>query len=43
PAPPPVRSLAVTEQLGIFAAANSRFAHREGNPAGYSLGVNWQF
>ncbi len=35
--------LAITEQLGVFAEANSRFAHSEGNQAGYSLGVNWQF
>lgn len=33
----------VTEQLGVFAEANSRFAHDEGNQAGYSLGVQWLF
>ena len=33
----------VTEQLGVFAEANSRFAHDEGNQAGYSLGVQWMF
>lgn len=35
--------LAVTEQLGVFAEANSRFAHSEGSQASYSLGVQWQF
>lgn len=35
--------LMVTEQLGVFAEANSRFAHEEGNQAGYSLGVQWLF
>ncbi|PWB35623.1 autotransporter outer membrane beta-barrel domain-containing protein [Pseudomonas sp. SDI] len=35
--------LMVTEALGVFAEANSRFAHKEGNQAGYSLGVQWQF
>lgn len=35
--------LMVTEQLGMFAEANSRFAHDEGNQAGYSLGVQWMF
>ncbi|MHA6196222.1 autotransporter outer membrane beta-barrel domain-containing protein [Pseudomonas wadenswilerensis] len=35
--------LMVTEQLGVFAEANSRFAHDEGNQAGYSLGVQWMF
>ena len=35
--------LMVTEQLGVFAEANSRFAHDEGNQAGYSLGVQWLF
>ncbi|MDD0973900.1 autotransporter outer membrane beta-barrel domain-containing protein [Pseudomonas fontis] len=35
--------LMVTEHLGVFAEANSRFAHKEGNQAGYSLGVQWQF
>ena len=35
--------LMVTEQLGLFAEANSRFAHDEGNQAGYSLGVQWMF
>nr|WP_302056055.1 autotransporter domain-containing protein [Pseudomonas sp. SBB6] len=35
--------LMFTEQLGVFAEVNSRFAHSEGNQAGYSLGVQWQF
>ena len=35
--------LMVTEQLGVFAEANTRFAHDEGNQAGYSLGVQWLF
>lgn len=35
--------LMFTEQLGVFAEVNSRFAHNEGNQAGYSLGVQWQF
>jgi uncharacterized protein YhjY with autotransporter beta-barrel domain/Zn-dependent M28 family amino/carboxypeptidase len=35
--------LMVTGQLGVFAEANSRFAHDEGNQAGYSLGVQWMF
>lgn len=35
--------LAVTEQLGVFAEANARFAHSEGSQASYSLGVQWQF
>lgn len=35
--------LIFTEQLGVFAEVNSRFAHSEGNQAGYSLGVQWQF
>lgn len=35
--------LAVTEQLGVFAEANTRFAHSEGSQASYSLGVQWQF
>lgn len=35
--------LMVTEQLGVFAEANTRFAHDEGNQAGYSLGVQWMF
>ncbi|MFD2644859.1 autotransporter outer membrane beta-barrel domain-containing protein [Pseudomonas japonica] len=35
--------LMLSEQLGVFAEANSRFAHAEGNQAGYSLGVQWLF
>lgn len=35
--------LRLSEQLGVFAEANSRFAHAEGNQAGYSLGVQWLF
>jgi len=35
--------LMVTEQLGVFAEVNSRFAHREGDQTGYSLGVQWMF
>ncbi|MHC6225028.1 autotransporter outer membrane beta-barrel domain-containing protein [Pseudomonas sp. X10] len=31
------------EQLGVYAEANSRFAHSEGNQAGYTLGVQWLF
>ncbi|MFQ6572081.1 autotransporter outer membrane beta-barrel domain-containing protein [Pseudomonas sp. UM16] len=35
--------LMVTEQLGVFAEVNSRFAHSEGDQTGYSLGLQWMF
>ncbi|MNJ55438.1 Lipase 1 precursor [compost metagenome] len=35
--------LRVTEQLGVFAEVNSRFAHSEGDQTGYSLGLQWMF